>query len=232
MSLLRRTLLLAILVHLTLTHPLDGRAIQPVDPLPTPERQIQNLAGPPDSQIFPCTATLNTRRCQPASTYAYAATKTIKQEVDCEGCLAVEVRTLPGRNCPTPTAGQQVVDETVTEWEAVCSPTPTLPLVQAGDDPYPGYEPYPGEDLGVREDLRPRQQDPAPTCLTTLILPEEGTGVTVTVFNEFVTVTSSVPCGGCSLTVSTRVGGVGPLIRPGITATEETGTATVYECYD
>lgn len=195
---LRSTLLLALFPQ-ALSNPLNNRA---------PDQQVPVLAGP-DSQILPCTATLDVPQqpCPTRPPHAYTATETLYQEVDCAGCLDVTLRTVP-EPCSTPTAVLEEVDGTATEWEAICSPTPTLPI-------------HPRE-------VEPRQE----ACSTTLMLPVEVVGVTATVFNEYITVTSKLPCGGCELVTSTVVGGLGVINRPGVTATADVGTTTAYACSD
>ena len=201
MSALRTTLFVT-LISSALSHPLDT-------PIPA-------IALPPDSQIFPCTATLDAAP-QPCATdppLAYATTQTLFTEVNCGGCLEVSLRRTMHPACPTPTAATRTIDGTVTEWEAVCSPTPTLPIVLP------------------QEELFPRQVAPVepPACRTTLWLPAENSGSTATVYLEHTTVTSGLPCGGCELVTSTRVGGLGQIQVPGITATEPIGTSTAYVC--
>lgn len=193
---LRRSFLLGLLPS-AFSKPLNNR---------DPGSQVPVLAGPVP-QIFPCTATLDVTP-QPCSTgppISYAATETLYKEVDCVGCLDVTLQTT-SEACPAPTEVPEEVDETTTEWEVVCSPTPTLPI-------------------HARE-LAPRQD----TCSTTLMLPVPIMGVTATVFKEYVTVTSRLPCGGCELVTSTVVGGLGPIIPPGATVTADVGTRTRYAC--
>lgn len=195
MSQLRRTLLLGLIpsVFTTLLSNLDSDAPVPV------------VAGP-DSQIFPCTATLVAQQpCPTGPSRFYTATETLYQEVDCEGCLDVTLRSVL-EACSTTTEIPEEVRGTATEWEFICSPTPTLPI-------------HPRE-------IEPRQG----ACTTTLILPVGIAGVTATVFREYVTVTSRRPCGGCELVTSTAIGGLGVIIPPGVTVTADVGTRTAYAC--
>lgn len=176
--------------------PLNNRDSDP--PVPV-------IAGP-DSQIFPCIATLVAQQpCPAGPPLSYATTETLYQEVDCEGCPDVTLRNVL-EACTTPTKVREEVRSTATEWEFTCSPTTTLPIHPRGIEPRQG------------------------ACTTTLILPVGVTGVTATVFREYVTVTSRLPCGGCELVTSTAVGGLGVIIPPGATVTADVGTRTAYAC--
>lgn len=201
MPTIRRALTLALASH-AFTHPVDP-------PVPV-------IVGPPDSQIFPCTATLEVppQPCPTEQPKACAATETLFSEVDCGGCLGVTVRTVSGHPCPTPTGPVETVDGTTTEWETVCSPTTALPIFRTYDE------------------LHRRQEAPIirTACPTTLIIPVEGFGAVETVFERWVTETSLVPCGSCDLVTSTMVGGLGAILAPGTTATEQVGTSTTYAC--
>ena len=167
------------------------------------------IAAGPDPQIFSCTATLDIARrpCAAGPPLAYTATETLYREVNCAGCFDVTLRTVSDA-CPGPTGRPEGVEGTATEWEVICSPTPTLPIHSRA--------------------VEPRQE----TCSTTLMLPAEIVGVTATVFNEWVTVTSILPCEGCELVTSTVVGGLGPIIPPGVTVTADVGTRMAYACSD
>lgn len=201
MSTIRGALVL-IIASRAFTHPVDP-------PVPA-------ILAPPDSQIFPCTATLEVPQ-QPCPTEAprlYAATETLTSEVDCAGCLNVTVSTVSNHPCPTATGPLETIDATTTEWEAICSPTTALPLVHSYDN------------------LHPRQDAhyPPPSCPTTLMLPNNAFGPAGTLFESWVTVTSLVPCGGCELVTRTMVAGMGVIRSPGYTATEPVGTSTTYAC--
>jgi hypothetical protein len=50
------------------------------------------------------------------------------------------------------------------------------------------------------------------------------------VYQRMVTSTSRVPCGGCALVVSIKIGGQGPVYRPTATSTYAVGTSTAYQC--
>lgn len=204
-------LLLLTLLSPVLSHPLDARSPDP--PVPV-------IVRPPDSQIFPCTATIDVPPppCTTELPPTYAATETLYREVDCAGCLAVTLRTPIQYPCPTPAPpletpydSAEILNSTTTEWETVCSPTPTLPLL---------ILPY--------DEVYPRQVRPA--CPTTLILPVESTGATATIYKDYVTVTSNVPCGGCDLVLSTMIGGMGVIRPTAPTETVEVGTTTAYQC--
>lgn len=201
MSTLRRALILT-LASRAFTHPVDP-------PVPV-------IVGPPDSQIFPCTATLEVapQPCPTEEPKVYAATETLFREVDCAGCLNVTVCTVSEQPCPTPTAPPETEDGTTTQWQTVCSPTTALPLG------------HPYDELHRRQEVSIAR----PACPTTLMLPMEGFGATETVFESWTTVTSLVPCGGCDLVMSTMIGGMGAILSPGATATEPVGTETVYAC--
>lgn len=181
-------------------------------------RAITHPVDPPGSQIFPCTATFEVppRPCATEQSYVYAATETLFSEVDCAGCLNATIHTTSNQRCPTKTGPGplETIDGTTTEWEAICSPTPTLPLIHPYNGPHRRQEPPIGR----------------PVCPTTLVIPVEGIGATETVYERYVTVTSHVPCGSCDLVTSTMVGGLGAIRSPGITATEPVGTSTVYAC--
>ena len=154
---------------------------------------------------------------QPCATdppVVYATTQTLYTEVNCGGCLEVSLHTTMHYPCPTPANPTETIDGTATEWETLCLLTPTLPIVPPDDRLY-------------------RRQDTTfarPACPTTLIVPVSSTGATETVYEQYTTVTSTVPCGGCDLVTSTMVGGLGAMRSPGLTATEPVGTSTVYAC--
>ena len=88
--------------------------------------------------------------------------------------------------------------------------------------------------MGILADRPGRDPAQRPTdllaCGTTLVVPDGPVGATVTKFLDLLTVTSRVACGGCALQVSTRVGPLGPINMPGVTATVDVGLTTVYEC--
>lgn len=197
MSQLRRTLLLGLIPSVFAT-PLNNRDSDP--PVPV-------IAGP-DSQIFPCTATLVANLpCPTGPPLSYATTETLYQEVDCKGCLDVTLHTIP-EACSTPTEIPDEVHGTATAFYFICSPTPTLPIHPRGIEPRQG------------------------ACTTKLILPVGITGVTATVFKEYITVTRRLPCGGCELVTSTGVGGLGVIAPPGVTVTVHVGTRTAYGCLE
>jgi len=257
-------LLLATLLATSSGHPITADSSPIQTPVPvtapatsgTPEPAITTSSSPPfagpgrsESQIMACTSTLGiTYSRLPTPPYypwclsdgtetLYASTKTLERQVDCAGCLEVEVKTFPdGVACPSRTASLTTavttisLDATTTVYETVCSPTPTfadmleLRVVEARQE---------AGDGGVVETmlLKGAAAGLAPlACPTTLVVPQDGMGGTSTRFEKVVTVTSYINCGGCKLVISTRVGGLGPIMRPGITASQPTGTATSYIC--
>lgn len=218
-----------------------------------------HVAGPPgDPQILPCTATIGVTYSRlPTPPYwpwctenggverVYEATRTVQQQVDCRGCLAVTVETFPaeascedeysdyysndgedddGYYAARPKKRTEAAVGTKTIYETVCSPT-TTPIKIQGRQEEPTPTPVVIGDEGAAQ--APAVSTP---CVSTLVVPEVWVGLTVTVFLDMMTVTSKVDCGGCALHLSTRVGGLGPIVQPGVTATVDVATTVVYEC--
>jgi hypothetical protein len=177
---------------------------------------------------------------------SYVATETVYTKADCHGCLFATVQNLPEEAaCAEETAtATEYVGETRTVYETLCSPTTAL------EDLYPrqgdivdndteggggdtGILTNGGGGVGALDEPTGKLAPLAgAACSTTLMVPQPALGLTVTVYVDLVAVTSKVPCGGCELAVSTRVGGMGPMIQPGVTATIDVGMTTVYECQD
>jgi hypothetical protein len=141
----------------------------------------------------------------------------VYDQVDCKGCAEVEVNTSPIIHCPAMiiTASTQAATPT-TQHITVCSPTPT-----------------PGAVLET-EDLQARQLAiplPKLLCGTTLFISAGlDWGPTSTTYLRSTSTTSRVSCGGCSLVLSTKIGGQGPVYKPTVTLTASLAISTVYQC--
>lgn len=201
----------------------------PITPTPT-SPTITVRPGLPSSDIEDCTSTIDitiSRLATPpywpqcsfdGTMTAYPATVTQSQEVDCGGCLNVEVSSSPEINCPAMIYNASTSVETpTTEWTTVCSRTTALSQMT----PTP---PVPTTDPPVAE----RDEDSCPTTLYVSALIQGGP--VATVFQGTVSLTEKVPCGGCELVVVTEMGGEGPVIMPPTSTVTATGTTTVYQC--
>jgi hypothetical protein len=168
----------------------------------------------------------------------YAATETVQKSLDCDGCLEVVVSKsyTDDKLCPPRTTiATTSLDATKTVVETVCSATPTFSeMLDPRNTPAPRAIPKRSqgdEDEVIATLLLNGVVEAQPlACPTTLIVPQNGVGGTSTRFDKVVTATSYINCRGCPLYISTRVGGLGPIMRPGITASQSSATSTSYIC--
>jgi hypothetical protein len=253
---LLQILLLAAMVATSSTHPITGSHSPVQTPMPLPAARVQHTSATaiPIASAEPgCTSTLDlTHSRLPSSPHysgicpshetetRYASTRTLEYEIDCHGCAALDIKThLPQISCPQQTPRATTSLPATTVYRTICAPSPSSPAGGDGDGD--------GDDgdtarLELRDGLAVgAEEGPVATqllkggaglqaCSTTLIVPGMGTTGTTTQYQRVVTLTSRLNCGGCGLVLSTRIGGLGPIMRPGVTATEAVGTSTVYTC--
>jgi ribosomal protein S27E len=146
----------------------------------------------------------------------YPSTTTVYRQVNCKGCSKVTVKEHPEVMCPNMriTASISMATPT-TKYETVCSPTPTAKEI---------HDRQVLLSLGV-------EVGAIAACPTTIFVTAgNDNGPTSTVYKQIISQVQKVNCGGCSLVISTRLGGLGPIYRPSSTVTGAIATTTSYEC--
>jgi ribosomal protein S27E len=153
----------------------------------------------------------------------YPATQTAFQQVDCKGCIDVQVHQTPIVHCPAMIINTTTsVATPTTQYMTVCSPTTAFSQIGG---------------RGVAAVASPTINNVAPAAITSCLVPTTlwvsaalVGGPKSTVYQRMVTETQQVECHGCSLVVSIKLGGQGPLWKPTATMTSAIGTSTVYQC--
>lgn len=163
----------------------------------------------------------------------YVSTVTAAREVDCHGCVDVEVARPRRYGCPN-----REIDAVVTAaapstlWETVCaasSAATALPeLAPRRWRAVAGGEHSPRADL----DETARRRDVLACPFVYWVQAPVDAGPTATTYRQIQTQTSRVDCGqGCKQIIATTVlAGGGPARRITATVTLALGTTTVYAC--
>lgn len=160
----------------------------------------------------------------------YPATATATRYVDCHGCADVDV-VKQIWYCPIQLVNAtQVVHVPKTTWTTACA-TSTLPVRAAAPAttsavPAPTAPPTPDR----RRQGNLADQGPAACPTTYVVQPRQSAGSTSTRYQQTVTSTVRLPCGGCPLVLSTALAGYGPAGRFTTTVTAPVGSVTTYVC--
>jgi hypothetical protein len=205
--------------------------------LPYQDRQVIPRAPVTTAQSCTWTISLPDQGCPFWNSIetVYPSTAIRTAHVDCHGCQDVLV-TASLRHCPNMhiTATEFATTPSVT-WTTACATSTAAagsrrrrgPAVAVAAVPAP----TPVGEVERREpQLNLADQNPA-ACPTTYVLqPAQTAGSTATRYQQTVTETVKLPCGGCSLVVSTALLGYGPPGRFTTTTTLPLSTATAYAC--
>lgn len=167
----------------------------------------------------------------------YPAVATSTRYVDCHGCLNVQVDKQIWY-CPNQLINAtQVVHTPKTTWTTACATVAAQGQVTAWDagpavisqvlapTPQPTSEPERRSPQGNLMD-----QQPAACPTTYVVQPGQSAGSTSTRYQQTITSTVRLPCGGCPLVLSTALAGYGPAGRFTTTVTAPVGTTTTYVC--
>lgn len=196
-------------------------------PASTASRTPIRPGKPPASDIRDCTVHMTVSATKVLCPndhidWIYPATKTETAHVDCGGCDQVYVYTTPFLFCPANIITTSVsVATPSTSTTTVCSPTTAYSqLTESHAHP-------------TRPSWGPKQKraDAAEAACPTTLYVDPSTDNSGVTYQNVVTATSRVACGGCPLVVATRLGGQGPLKRPNPgTVVPAATTTTTYVC--
>jgi hypothetical protein len=167
----------------------------------------------------------------------YQATAISTRYVDCHGCLDIHVDKQIWY-CPIQIINAtQVVHTPKTTWTTACAPASVPGQMTVWDAtpaittrmPVPTAQPVPGAERRSPQGNLMEQQ-PAACPTTYVVQPGQTAGSTSTRYQQMVTSTVKLPCGGCPLVISTALVGYGPAGRFTSTITASVGTTTTYAC--
>lgn len=232
-----------------------GGAMVPATPYtePAPTPMTANPGGPMnpprrrEEEVGGCTTTISETIANPCLTFdgaetVYPSVATSTAYVDCHGCQHVEVdRQL--WYCPV-----QVINATKsvhtakTTWTTACAtaasqltaldgPTPKPSITTRMPVPTPQPITPTAQGKLARKPQSNWMEQQAAACPTTYVVqPEQSAGSTSTRYQQIVTSTVKLSCGGCSLVLSTALVGYGPAGRFTATVTAPVRTTTTYAC--
>ncbi|OIW31998.1 hypothetical protein CONLIGDRAFT_678433 [Coniochaeta ligniaria NRRL 30616] len=215
-------------------------------PEPTPTPMSVEPGGPlkPPHRRAPgnsCTWTTSETVPYPCSfngiETVYPSIATSTRHVDCHGCQDIHVDKQIWY-CPVQLINATHVAHTPkTTWTTACATVATSGQVTARDAapvvvpqvPAPTAQPTPeAQRRNPQGNLMDQQPAACPT--TYLVQPGKSAGSTSTRYQQTVTSTVRLPCGGCQLVLSTALAGYGPAGRFTTTVTAPVGTSTTYVC--
>jgi hypothetical protein len=219
-------------------------SVQPGGPMKPPHRRTENTLTVPQPTPTPvgntgksCTWTISETGAYPCSfngiETVYPATAINTRYVDCHGCSDIQVDKQIWY-CPIQfVTATQVVHTPKTTWTTACA-TATLPGPPW--DVAPAFaSPTSAPTAAPEVERRNPQgnlmdQNPAACPTTYVVQPRQTAGPTATRYQQTVTQTVRLPCGGCSLVLSTALAGYGQAGRFTTTMTAPVSTATAYVC--
>ncbi|KAB5532515.1 hypothetical protein GE09DRAFT_973291 [Coniochaeta sp. 2T2.1] len=226
-------------------------SVQPGGPLKPPHRREDGTwttAKPTATALQApgkrCTWTVSEQVPYPCSwngiETAYPAIVTSTKYSDCHGCLDIQVDKQLWY-CPNQiVSATAVVHTSKTIWTTACAPTTIYgqATAWAAAPAITSQAPVRTEplvlDVPVAERRSPQgnlvEQQPAACPTTYVVQPGQSAGSTSTRYQQTVTSTLRLPCGGCPLVLSTALAGYGPAGRFTTTITAPVATSTTYVC--
>jgi hypothetical protein len=219
-------------------------SVEPGGPMKPPRRREEDGATPvPEpTPVRPpgksCTWTTSETVPYPCSfngvETVFPAVATSTRYVDCHGCLDVYVDKQIWY-CPNDVvSATQVAHTPKTTWTTACAQmtawdaTPAITTRLPAPTAHPIYTASSAERRMPQGNLMDQQPAACPT--TYVVQPGQTAGSTSTRYQQIVTSTVKLPCGGCPLVISTALAGYGPAGRFTSTITAPVGTTTTYAC--
>jgi hypothetical protein len=161
----------------------------------------------------------------------YPSTATSTAYVNCHGCQNVQVdKQLWFCGNQIVYGSTAVLTPTIITTTACATTTAThlTPVTAFTPPPHPTRPPTRSPFVARQNNLLEQQPDACPT--TYVVQPSQSAGGTSTKYQQTVTETVRLPCGGCPLVLSTALFGPGPAGRFTATVTSPVGVSTTYAC--